>query len=183
MLTRRGPNACAYRCKSCGTERFKVIGGHCTRCSYCIRKIAKLKAADPSNPSSLVGTIPKGGFAASFPQDPTIIYGYGPGYWVTQFERDRDKAIREFKSRLRHLKETEELVCEQRPIGDLHIVSQLRQLARWCGVPRNRKLLNDVSIKLEQNFTPDQKLYLYRWLNEISENTNRRWIAFHASFR
>lgn len=168
-------------CRNCGTDRFPIKAGFCTRCSYCIRKIARLKKADPKTPSSLVRAIPKGGFD-SVPPDPRILHGYGPGYWGKQFEKDRLRLIREFKSRLRYLRDIEQLVRGDRPISYLHIVAQFRHLARWCGCPRNKRILHGISADLE-SFTPTQKLLLYRWLNEISENTSRRWNLFHVSFQ
>ena len=171
------------RCESCGTDRFKITRSFCNRCSYCKGKIERLKSADPKNPSSLLKTIPKGGFVGGGHTDPTIIHGYGPGYWADQFEKDRAKMIREFKSRLRYLKETEERLRGERPISYLHILSQFRQLAHWSGCPRKKRILNGISLDLMEIYTSEQRLFLFRWLNEIAESTNRRWKSFHASCR
>lgn len=185
MASTRPHATVILRCKNCGTDRFKITRGFCTRCSYCIGKIAKLKKADPDIPSSLVGAIPKGGVGASFPPGSSIaqVHGYGPGYWVDQFEKDRTKMIREFKSRLRYLKETEQRLRGEKPISYLHISGLFRQLAHWSGCPRRKKILGGMSVSLMESFTSEQRLLLYRWLIDVSESTSRRWRSFHASYR
>ena len=114
-----------------------------------------------------------------YPPDPSTIHGYGPGYWIEQFEQDKIKITREFEDRLLHLKENEARIRGDVSIRNMEIVTLLRQIAHWTGVPRKKHVLQSMPPDLANDFSAEQKLILFRWLNEIFENTNRRWKAFH----
>ena len=130
------------------------------------------------------GAIPHGGFVRikGQPEDPDNIFGYGPGYWTERFELDKARIVREFEARLLYLRDHEARVRGETMITNTDIINIMRQIARWSGVPKRKRILSNVAIELTENFTQIQKVSVYRWLNEISESTSRRWRSFHHSF-
>ena len=140
-------------------------------CKRRIIKIELLKRATPESPDTLRNVIPRGGFT-----DQSLIHGYGEGYWVGYFEKDRKNLIGEVKHELKYIKYVEEKIRGETRIVSADVVSQLKKTAKWAGSRKGSKMLSNMPADLYEKFTQEQINLLYKWLIEVEESCpQKRW--------